>query len=60
MTTDEAGLFDAAMCRRALEVLTTGNEAPPRVYWPDIALAFLAGLICAALGIIGAIWLFGG
>ena len=32
----------------------------PRVSWPDIGLAFLAGVICAGLGFVGAVWYFGG
>jgi hypothetical protein len=35
-------------------------KSPPKVYWPDVALAFTAGLICVLLGVIGTVWLFGG
>ena len=32
----------------------------PKVSWPDVGLAFLAGVICAGLGFVGAVWYFGG
>jgi len=32
----------------------------PKVYWADVGIAFTAGLVCAGLGFIGALWLFGG
>jgi len=31
----------------------------PPVCWADVGLSFLAGLICALLGFLGACWLFG-
>jgi hypothetical protein len=32
----------------------------PKVCWPDVALAFMAGLICFGLGVVAAVWVSGG
>ena len=31
-----------------------------KVSWADVGLAFVAGTICTLLGMVGAIWIFGG
>ena len=35
-------------------------RTPPKVSWADVGLAFVAGTICTLLGMVGAIWIFGG
>ena len=38
----------------------TAKPPLPKVSWPDVGLAFLAGVICALLGFVAAVWYFGG
>jgi len=61
MTRRNFGLRSAAPLRLPPDVPRRMTKPPlSPVSWPDVGLAFMAGLICVMLGFLGVCWIFGG